>query len=108
MNRDDAVALDQADPLAPLRDLFDLPEKTIYLDGNSLGALPRATAGRVAEVVTQEWGQGLIESWNTASWITLPQRVGDKIARLLGAGQGEVVVADSTSLNVYKVLASAL
>ncbi|MEU0265913.1 kynureninase [Nocardioides sp. NPDC006303] len=108
MNRDDAVALDQADPLAPLRDLFDLPEKTIYLDGNSLGALPRATAGRVAEVVTQEWGQGLIESWNTASWITLPQRVGDKIARLVGAGQGEVVVADSTSLNVYKVLASAL
>lgn len=108
MNRDDAVALDQADPLAPLRDLFDLPEGTIYLDGNSLGALPRATAGRVAEVVTQEWGQGLIESWNTASWITLPQRVGDKVARLIGAGQGEVVVADSTSLNVYKVLASAL
>lgn len=108
MNRDDAVALDQADPLAPLRDLFDLPEGTIYLDGNSLGALPRATAGRVAEVVTQEWGQGLIESWNTASWITLPQRVGDKIARIIGAGDGEVVVADSTSLNVYKVLASAL
>lgn len=108
MNRDDAVALDKADPLAPLRDLFDLPEGTIYLDGNSLGALPRATAGRVAEVVTQEWGQGLIESWNTASWITLPQRVGDKVARLVGAGQGEVVVADSTSLNVYKVLASAL
>ncbi|EGD43433.1 kynureninase [Nocardioidaceae bacterium Broad-1] len=108
MNRDDAVALDQADPLAPLRDLFDLPKGTIYLDGNSLGALPRATAGRVAEVVTQEWGQGLIESWNTASWITLPQRVGDKIARIIGAGQGEVVVADSTSLNVYKVLASAL
>ncbi|MDQ4112125.1 MAG: kynureninase [Actinomycetota bacterium] len=108
MNRDDAVALDRADPLAPLRDLFDLPEGTIYLDGNSLGALPRATAGRVAEVVTQEWGQGLIESWNTSSWITLPQRVGDKVARLIGAGQGEVVVADSTSLNVYKVLASAL
>ncbi|NYI76072.1 kynureninase [Nocardioides panzhihuensis] len=108
MNRDDVVALDQADPLAPLRDLFDLPEETIYLDGNSLGALPRATAGRVAEVVTQEWGRGLIESWNTASWITLPQRVGDKIARIVGAGEGEVVVADSTSLNVYKALASAL
>ncbi|GGR52028.1 kynureninase [Nocardioides luteus] len=108
MNRDDAVALDRDDPLAPLRDLFDLPDGTIYLDGNSLGALPRTTAGRVAEVVTQEWGRGLIESWNTASWITLPQRVGDKIARVVGAGQGEVVVADSTSLNVYKVLASAL
>ncbi|MBC7276469.1 kynureninase [Nocardioides sp.] len=108
MNRDDAVALDQADPLAPLRELFDLPEGTIYLDGNSLGALPRATAGRVAEVVTQEWGRGLIESWNTASWITLPQRVGDKIARIVGAGEDEVVVADSTSLNVYKALASAL
>lgn len=108
MNREDVVALDQADPLAPLRELFDLPEGTIYLDGNSLGALPRATAGRVAEVVTQEWGRGLIESWNTASWITLPQRVGDKIARIVGAGESEVVVADSTSLNVYKVLASAL
>ncbi|MEU0313331.1 kynureninase [Nocardioides sp. NPDC006273] len=108
MNRDDVVALDRADPLGPLRELFDLPEGTIYLDGNSLGALPRATAGRVAEVVTQEWGRGLIESWNTASWITLPQRVGDKIARIVGAGESEVVVADSTSLNVYKVLASAL
>jgi kynureninase len=108
MNRADTVALDQADPLAPLRELFDLPEGTIYLDGNSLGALPRATAGRVAEVVTQEWGRGLIESWNTASWITLPQRVGDKIARIIGAAESEVVVADSTSLNVYKVLASAL
>lgn len=108
MNRDDVLALDADDPLAPLRELFDLPEGTIYLDGNSLGALPRATAGRVSEVVTQEWGRGLIESWNTASWITLPQRVGDKIARIIGAGESEVVVADSTSLNVYKVLASAL
>lgn len=108
MKREDVVALDAADPLAPLREQFALPEGTIYLDGNSLGALPRTTAARVAEVVTDEWGRGLIGSWNTASWISLPQRVGDKVARIVGAGPGEVVVADSTSLNVYKVLASAL
>jgi kynureninase len=105
--RDDALELDARDPLAPLRDLFDLPEG-IYLDGNSLGALPRATAARVQEVVTREWGQDLIGSWNSAGWIDLPHRVGDKIARLVGAGPGEVVVADSTSVNVYKVLKAAL
>ena len=108
MNRDDLVTLDAEDPLAPLRDLFTLPEGVIYLDGNSLGALPRATADRLREVVTREWGEGLIGSWNTHDWIGLPSRVGDKIARLIGAGPGEVVVADSTSVNLYKVLSSAL
>lgn len=96
------------DPLRPLRDAFDMPSGVIYLDGNSLGALPKTTAARVAEVVTQEWGQGLIRSWNSANWFTLPQRLGDKIARLIGADAGEVVATDSTSINLYKVLSSAL
>ena len=108
MTREQTLALDAADPLAPLRQQFDLPEDLIYLDGNSLGALPRATAARVQQVVTQEWGQGLIRSWNNAGWMDLPQRVGDKIARLVGAGPGELVVADSTSVNLYKVLSAAL
>ena len=97
-----------ADPLAPLRDQFSLPAGVIYLDGNSLGVLPRSTAARVAQVVQQEWGEGLIRSWNTADWIHLPQRVGDKIARLVGAAPGELVAADSTSVNLYKVLSAAI
>ncbi|MFM8991714.1 MAG: aminotransferase class V-fold PLP-dependent enzyme, partial [Alphaproteobacteria bacterium] len=101
-------ALDRADPLAAHREAFDLPEGVVYLDGNSLGALPRATAARVADCVRREWGQDLITSWNRADWIGLPRRVGDKIARLVGAGPGEVVVADSTSINVFKVLSAAL
>jgi kynureninase len=112
MSRDDCLARDAADPLAPLRDRFALErideQGTIYLDGNSLGALPKAAANRVRQVVEDEWGLGLIRSWNTAGWITLSQRVGDKIARLIGAGPGEVVVADSTSVNLYKVLSAAL
>jgi kynureninase len=102
------LALDAADRLAPLRAQFELPPGTIYLDGNSLGVLPKLAAERVREVVTREWGRGLIGSWNSAGWIDQPQRVGDKIARLVGAGPGEVVAADSTSLNLYKVLAVAL
>ncbi|MFN5156415.1 MAG: kynureninase [Betaproteobacteria bacterium] len=108
MNRQDALALDAADPLAPLRELFHIPAGLIYLDGNSLGVLPRATAARVQQVVAQEWGEGLIRSWNSAGWMDLPARVGDKIARLVGAGAGELVVADSTSVNLFKVLAAAL
>jgi kynureninase len=108
MTRQDALALDATDPLAPLRGQFHIPEGLIYLDGNSLGVLPRATAARVQQVVEQEWGQGLIRSWNSAGWMALPARVGDKIARLVGAGEGELVVADSTSVNLFKVLAAAL
>ena len=100
--------LDAQDRLRHLRDQFNLPESIIYLDGNSLGALPKATAARVAQVVTQEWGTGLIRSWNTAGWIDQPQHLGDKIARLVGANPGEVVAADSTSINLYKVLSAAL
>ncbi|HEY0889680.1 MAG TPA: kynureninase [Nocardioides sp.] len=106
--REDALALDAADPLAPLRDLFEVPEGLIYLDGNSLGTLPRAAAARAQQVVAEEWGRGLISSWNSAGWIDLPRRVGDKIARLVGAGPGELVVADSTSVNLYKVLSAAV
>ena len=108
LTRQACEALDAADPLACLRDQFVHPDGLIYLDGNSLGQQPRATAERVQEVLTQEWGQGLIRSWNDAGWIHLAGRVGDQIARLVGAGPGEVTVADSTSLNLYKVLHVAL
>jgi kynureninase len=108
MTRDDALALDADDRLAPLREQFDIPAGLIYLDGNSLGVLPRATAARVQQVVATEWGQGLIRSWNSAGWMDLPARVGDKIAHLVGAGAGELVVADSTSVNLFKVLSAAL
>jgi len=99
---------DAADPLRSLRDLFSIPVGVIYLDGNSLGVMPKTAAVRAAEVVTQEWGQGLIRSWNTAGWFNLPQRLGNRIAPLIGAGQDEVVVTDTTSINLYKVLSAAL
>jgi kynureninase len=104
---DEARALDSADPLAPLRDRFVLPEGVIYLDGNSLGVLPRATAARQAEVVATEWGERLIRSWNASGWIEAPARIGAKIARLIGAKPHEVIVADSTSVNLYKLLVAA-
>lgn len=104
----DIAALDAADPLATFRDRFALPEGVIYLDGNSLGALPRQTPERVAQVMQQEWGTGLIRSWNSADWIGAPQRVGAKIARLVGAAAHEVVVADSTSVNLHKLIVAAL
>ena len=100
--------IDLHDPLRALREQFSLPRGMIYLDGNSLGALPKSTAARVAQVVTQEWGQGLIGSWNEAGWFDMPQRLGDRIAKLIGAGPGEVVATDSTSINLYKVLSAAL
>jgi len=106
--RQDCQALDAADALRPLREHFVLPEGVIYLDGNSLGVLPAATEARVLQVIRQEWGTDLIKSWNTAGWMDLPRRIGNKIAWLVGAGEDEVVVADSTSLNLYKVLAAAL
>lgn len=102
------ITLDANDPLRDLRDEFDIPEGTIYLDGNSLGVMPRATPGRVADVVTREWGTDLIQSWNKHGWFQLPQKVGDKIARLIGAGAGEVVATDSTSVNLFKVLSAAM
>jgi len=108
ITREQCLTLDKSDPLASFRDQFELPDGVIYLDGNSLGALPKKTAARLNDVITREWGGDLIRSWNTAGWIDLPRRVGDKIARLIGADAAEVVVADSTSINLFKVLAAAL
>ena len=104
----DCEAMDQQDPLGSLRDLFQLPPDVIYLDGNSLGVLPKATPLRVSQAVTQEWGNDLIKSWNSAGWFHMPLKVGNKIARLIGANEGEVVAADSTSINLFKVLSAAL
>jgi kynureninase len=101
-------ALDRDDPLAHLRQAFVLPEGLIYLDGNSLGPLPRLARERLQTATDHEWGVGLIRSWNAAGWIEAPRRLGDKIAPLIGARKGEVVVADSTSINVFKLLAGAL
>ena len=101
-------ALDRSDDLACFRARFELPPGLIYLDGNSLGALPKQTAGRIADVVAREWGQGLIRSWNDADWIGAPARVGAKIARIVGAKPQEVIVADSTSVNLFKLLMAGL
>ncbi len=101
---DEARALDKRDVLAPWREAFILPDGVIYLDGNSLGPLPRATPARLAHVVEQEWGCGLIRSWGDAGWLAAQTRIGGKIARLIGAAPGEVVVADSTSINLFKLM----
>ena len=103
----DARALDAADPLRPLRDRFHIPEGLIYLDGNSLGVLPKATVERQKQVVSEEWGTSLIRSWNEHQWIDAPQRVGAKIAALIGAQPHEVIVADSTSVNLFKLITAA-
>jgi len=106
--REQALALDAEDPLAPWRDRFTLPEGVIYLDGNSLGALPKTVPPRLKRAVEQEWGVGLIRSWNDADWYLAPQRIGARIAQLIGAAADEVIVADSTSANLFKVLIAAL
>lgn len=101
-------ALDAADPLAFARDRFVLPDGVIYLDGNSLGPLPRAAAPRIAEVIEREWGRHLITSWNLNGWIDLPAKVGAAIAPLIGAEGDEVIVTDSTSVNLFKCAAAVL
>jgi kynureninase len=108
MNREFALKLDLVDGLAAVRDRFRLPEGLIYFDGNSLGALPIGVAERVAEVITQQWGHDLISSWNVNGWMAAPRRVGDKIAPIIGARAGEVIVGDSTSVNLYKLLSAAV
>ncbi|MEE2524968.1 kynureninase [Hyphobacterium sp. HN65] len=104
----DIAALDAADPLAGFRDRFEIPDGLVYLDGNSLGCLPKATKARLADVVEREWGQDLIRSWNTNDWINAPRRIGAKIARLIGAHDDEVIVGDTTSINVFKCLSASL
>ncbi len=106
-SRAEFLRLDAEDPLAPVREEFDLPAELIYLDGNSLGAMPREARNRLSEATTQ-WAHGLISSWNDAGWAEAPTRVGDKIGRLLGARPSEVVMGDNTSVNLYKALNAAL
>ncbi len=103
----EARAADAADPLRPLRERFHLPEGLVYLDGNSLGALPKSVTPRLGAVVEEEWGGELIRSWNSCDWIGAPQRVGARIAPLIGAKPSEVIVADSTSVNLFKLLVAA-
>ncbi len=108
LTRTHAERLDAADPLAGLREQFVLPpEPLIYLDGNSLGPLPKATQARIAEVVASDWGQGMVRSWG--HWVGLPREVGDLLGRtLLGAGPGQVLVSDSTTVNLYKLASAAM
>ena len=108
IDRDHCVALDARDPIAHVRDRFVLPEGVIYLDGNSLGLLPKSVAPRLAQAIEREWAQGLIRSWNDAGWYRAPQRVGAKVAKLIGAAPQDVIVTDSTSVDLFKVLTAAL
>lgn len=108
LTRADCEAMDRADPLAGKRAEFALPEGVIYLDGNSLGALPRRVVARLDRAVQEEWGNGLIRSWNDADWYHAPQRVGAAVSRLIGAGEDEVIACDSTSVNLYKLLMGVL
>ncbi len=103
-----AEAMDAADPLRAFRDRFILPDDVIYLDGNSLGAASPAVLAELRKAAAEEWGQGLIRSWNTAGWFDLPVELGDRIGRLVGAAPGQTVVSDTTSINIYKALHAAL
>ncbi|MAW85114.1 MAG: kynureninase [Phyllobacteriaceae bacterium] len=94
--------------MLPRKDLFDLPDGIVYLDGNSLGPLPRGAAARARTVIAEEWGGQLIRAWNQAGWMSLPQRVGDRIAPLIGAPRGSVATGDTLSIKVYQALAAAL
>ena len=108
ITREDLEKLDSQDPLKPFGNEFSIPEGTLYFDGNSLGALPKATLDRINEVVVEEWGKKLITSWNSAGWYSLSEKIGNKIAKLVGADDGEVVCVDGTGLNIFKVHAVAL
>src|ERR1700733_9331718 len=101
-------ALDREDPLRAFRDRFLLPAGTIYLDGNSLGAMPKVAPARLRQVIEEEWGRDLIRSWNSHGWIDMQARIGEKIGRLIGAREGETIVAESTSVNVFKAVSAAL
>lgn len=107
-SREDCLQMDATDWIGALRDAFDLPDDVIYLDGNSLGAKPKSASLRVQQVVDQQWGRDLIQSWNKAHWFDLPHKLGMQLLDLLGARPGEVVVTDTTSINLFKALACAL
>lgn len=106
--RKECADRDHADPLNDLRALFEIPDDIIYLDGNSLGAAPRAAFAEIDIAAKDEWANGLIRSWNRADWFAMPEQYGDRLAALIGASDGEVVLCDSTSLNIYKALHAAL
>src|SRR3982750_1217510 len=108
MNLEQARTLDAADRLRPVRDRFVLPDGVIYLDGNSLGALPKATAPHLAEVVERQWGEDLITSWNKHGGIDWPQRIAAKLAPIVGAKPNELLIADSTTVCLFKLLAAAV
>ncbi len=108
LTREDVLERDRTDPLASFRDRFELPEGVIYLDGNSLGPPSAGMRPRIESLLADEWGRDLVASWNRHGWFRLPERVGARIAPLLGAGEDEVIAADSVSLNLFKLLASLL
>ena len=108
LSREQLLQFDREDPLAALRAQFVLPENTIYLDGNSLGAMPRAAAERVRRTLDHDWSQALVRSWNSAGWVDLPLRIGERIGRLIGARAGETLACDSTSVNLFKLLSLAV
>ena len=107
-SREACVARDFVDPLRGLRDRFVIPEGIIYLDGNSLGPMPRAAVSALNRTIEQEWGQDLVRSWNTAGWFDMPVRLGDRVGALLGAAPGQTVVCDTTSINLYKAIHAAM
>jgi kynureninase len=107
-SRDACVAQDSRDPLGGVRDRFVLPEGLIYLDGNSLGPMPRAAAGILRHTIEREWSQDLIRSWNDAGWFDLPVRLGDRVGALIGAAPGQTVVCDTTSINLFKAIHAAI
>jgi kynureninase len=107
-SREACVARDSVDPLRNLRERFVIPEGVIYLDGNSLGPMPRAAAATLGRTIEQEWGQDLIKSWNSAGWFDLPVRLGDRVGALIGAAPGQTLVCDTTSINLYKAIQAAI
>ena len=102
------VERDSQDPLRSLRDRFVIPEGIIYLDGNSLGPMPRAAPDVLSRTIEQEWGQDLIRSWNSAGWFDMPVRLGDRVGALIGAAAGQTLVCDTTSINLYKAIQAAI
>ena len=107
-SREACVARDSVDPLRAFRDRFSLPEGIIYLDGNSLGPMPRTAAGVLNRTIEREWGQDLIKSWNSAGWFDMPGRIGDRVGALIGAAPGQTLVCDTTSINLYKAVHAAI
>jgi kynureninase len=108
VSREACLARDASDPIGALRDRFVIPDGVIYLDGNSLGPMPRAAANALSRTIEQEWGQDLIKSWNSAGWFDMPLRIGDRVGALIGAAPGQTVVCDTTSINLYKAVHAAI